>query len=90
MSHPNRSLLQRIYDSLGQGDVEPLAAAMRDDIQWRVHHPSPVEGTYTGIQEVLGFLPAMMAPYEGTLQVQVNAIVADSDHGFVLVRESAC
>jgi hypothetical protein len=32
----------------------------------------------------------MMAPYEGTLQVQVNAIVADSDHGFVLVRESAC
>jgi ketosteroid isomerase-like protein len=72
-----------------RGDVEPLVAAMTQDIHWRVHHPSPVEGTYTGLQEVLGFLPAMMAPYEGTLHVEVTAILADSDHGFVLVKESA-
>jgi hypothetical protein len=45
-------------------------AAMSDDIQWHVHHLSPVAGTYTGIQDVLGFFPAMMAPYEGTLQVK--------------------
>ncbi len=89
MSHPNQSLLQTIYDSLGTGDVDPLVAAMAEDIQWRVHHPSPVAGTYRGIQEVLGFFPAMMAPYDGTLQVEVNAIVADTDHGFVLVKESA-
>jgi hypothetical protein len=38
---------------------------------------------------VHGFSPAMMAPCEGTLQVQVEAIVADDEHGFVLVRESA-
>jgi ketosteroid isomerase-like protein len=30
-----------------------------------------------------------MAPYEGTLRVQVTAIVADDEHGFVAVRESA-
>jgi hypothetical protein len=62
---------------------------MSDDVQWRVHRPSPVAGTYTGIEEVLGFFPRMLALYEGTLQVEVNAIAADSGHGFVLVAESA-
>jgi ketosteroid isomerase-like protein len=89
MSHPNRTLLQRIYDSLARGDVDPLLAAMADDIRWRVHRPSPVAGTSAGIEEVLGFFPRMLALYEGTLQVEVNAIVADSGHGFVLVAESA-
>jgi hypothetical protein len=31
----------------------------------------------------------MMAPYEGTLRVQITAIVADDDHGFVRVTEIA-
>jgi ketosteroid isomerase-like protein len=31
----------------------------------------------------------MMAPYEGTLRVQVTSIVADDERGFVSVRESA-
>jgi ketosteroid isomerase-like protein len=31
----------------------------------------------------------MTAPYEGTLRVEVVAIVADDDHGFVAVKESA-
>ena len=31
----------------------------------------------------------MMAPDKGTLQVEVEAIVADDEQGFVLVRESA-
>jgi ketosteroid isomerase-like protein len=89
MSHPNRELLAEIYDRLAQGDVGPLVASMADEIEWRVHRPSPVAGTYKGEQEVLGFFPRMMAPYEGTLRVQVGAIVADDEHGFVSVRESA-
>src|SRR5947199_9267649 len=31
----------------------------------------------------------MMAPYEGTLRVEVTAIVADDHDGFVAVKESA-
>jgi ketosteroid isomerase-like protein len=89
MSHPNRELLARIYDSLAQGDVGPLVASLADDIEWRVHRPSPVAGIYRGEQEVLGFFPRMMAPYEGTLHVQVISIVADDERGFVSVRESA-
>jgi ketosteroid isomerase-like protein len=89
MSHPHRELLAGIYDSLAQGDVGPLVASLADDIEWRVHRPSPVAGTYRGEREVLGFFPRMMAPYEGTLRVQVTSIVADDEHGFVSVREAA-
>ena len=81
MSHPNRNLLERIHESLAQGDVDTLIASLTDDIEWRVHRPSPVAGTYVGKQEVLGFFPRMMAPYEGTLRVEVLAIVADDATG---------
>jgi ketosteroid isomerase-like protein len=89
VAHPNEQLLARIYDTLAEGDVNTLMASLTDDVQWRVHRPSPVAGTYTGKEEVLGFFPAMMAPYAGTLQVQVTAIAADDHHGFVAVKESA-
>ena len=78
MSHPNRELLAKIYDRLGRGDFGPLVALLADDIEWRVHRPSPVAGTYRGEREVLGFFPRMLAPYEGTLRVQVRAIAADN------------
>jgi ketosteroid isomerase-like protein len=87
MSHPNRELLAKIYDSLAQGEVGTLVASLADDIEWRVHRPSPVAGTYKGEHEVVGFFPRMLAPY--TLRVRVRAIVADTKRGFVSVRESA-
>ena len=72
MSHSNRELLAKIYHSLAPGEVGTLVASLAEDIEWRVHRPSPVAGTYKGEHEVLGFFPRMLAPYEGTLRVQVR------------------
>ena len=88
-SHSNRNLLATIYDSLARGNVDTLMASLTDDIEWRVHRPSPVAGICNSKQEVLAFFPKMMAPYEGTLRVEVTAIVADDHDGFVAVKESA-
>jgi uncharacterized protein len=89
MSDPHRGLLVTIYDAFGRGDMDTVMASLTDDIEWRVHEPSPVAGAYTGKDAVLGFFPRMMALYDGTLRVEVEAIVADHEVGFVKVKESA-
>jgi hypothetical protein len=44
---------------------------------------APSRGTYTGKEDALGFLPRMLAQYEGTLRVEVVAMVAEEHHGFL-------
>jgi uncharacterized protein len=89
VSHPHRELLATVYGAFSTGDLDTVMGSLTDDVDWRVHRPSPVAGTYTGKDAVLGFFPRMMALYEGTLRVEVAAIVADERDGFAKVRESA-
>jgi uncharacterized protein len=89
VSQEHRALLAAVYDAFSVGDVDAVMASLTEDVEWHVHRPSPVAGTYTGHDAVLGFYPRMMALYDGTLQVGVEAIVADDRVGFVKVRESA-
>jgi ketosteroid isomerase-like protein len=89
MSETHRKRLATIYDAFSAGDVDTVMASLTDDIEWRVHRPSPVAGTYTGRDAVLDFFSRMMAAYEGTLSVEVETIAADDRVGFVKVRESA-
>jgi ketosteroid isomerase-like protein len=85
----SQKTLETIYDAFGRGDMETVGAAYADDIEWRVNGPSPVSGTYDGKDAVFGFFSRMMDQYEGTLKVEVTAMVADDDAGFVAVQESA-
>jgi uncharacterized protein len=89
VTHTRRDVLATIYDAFSTGDIDTVFAALTDDVEWRVHRPSPVAGIYTGKDAVLGFFPRMMALYEGTLRVEVESIVADDRVGFVKLRESA-
>jgi uncharacterized protein len=85
----SQETLERLYDAFGRGDMDTVGASYTDDIQWRVNGPSPVAGAYEGKAAVFGFFEKMMAQYDGTLRVEVTAVVADDEHGFVSVRESA-
>jgi uncharacterized protein len=85
----NRQTLAMLYDAFGQGDIETVMATLSDDIEWRVNGPSPVAGTYRGPEAVLAFFSRMMTQYEGTLQVDVVAMLADDHHGLVRVAERA-
>jgi ketosteroid isomerase-like protein len=89
VTHDSRDVLETTYDAFAKGDIDTATASFADDIDWRVNGPSPVAGTYTGKDAVLGFFPRMMALYEGTLRVEVTAMLADEHHGFVWVTESA-
>jgi uncharacterized protein len=85
----SRETLEAVYDAFGKGDMETVAATYTDDIEWRVNGPSPAAGTYNGKEAVFRFFEEMMGQYEGTLRVNVAAVVADDERGFVSVRESA-
>jgi ketosteroid isomerase-like protein len=89
MSDSGSTLLRTVYDAFAQGDLDTAMASLADDIEWRVYGPSPVAGTYRGKDAVGAFFPRMMAQYEGTLRVQVTAMLADDQHGFVTVNEAA-
>jgi uncharacterized protein len=85
----SKQTLERLYDAFGRGDMETVGATYADDIEWRVNGPSPVAGTYRGRDAVFEFFGEMMAQYEGTLSVEVTAMTADDEHGFVRVKETA-
>lgn len=89
VARANHALLVKFYDAVARGDLAAGFGLLGDDIEWRVHRPSPAAGTYHGKQEVQDWFGRMAAPYEGTLQVSTPAMVVDEHHGFVLVRESA-
>jgi ketosteroid isomerase-like protein len=82
-------LLVDFYAAVGRGDLATAFELLSDDIEWRVHRPSPSAGTYHGKQELLDWFGRMAAPYEGTLRVSAPAMVANGQYGFVLVNESA-
>ena len=85
----NQRLLVEFYDAVGRGDLAAAFDLLSDDIEWRVHRPSPSAGIYRGKEEVLEWFGRMAAPYQGTLRVSAPGIVADGQYGFVLVQESA-
>lgn len=51
--------------------------------------PSPLAGTYAGKAQVLGFFGKMVDLYEGSLQLQTRAVLADDGDGVVLTAERA-
>jgi ketosteroid isomerase-like protein len=85
----SRQALARLYEAFAQGDIDTVMATLTEDIERRVNRPSPVAGTYRGKEAVLGFFSRMMAPYEGTLRVDVVVMLADDHHGLVRVAERA-
>jgi ketosteroid isomerase-like protein len=86
-THPNAHRLRDAYQAVGQGDLQPMLALLREDATWTDSTLGPLAGTY-GNGQVTQFFAAMMEVYRGTLQVEIASIIADDDHGVVLTRES--
>jgi ketosteroid isomerase-like protein len=87
MTHPNEQLLREAYDGFTSGDLDPLLAALTDDIAWRDSTIGPLAGDYNGKNEVLGLFGRMMEVYAGTMRLEVVDILANDSRGVVLTRE---
>jgi uncharacterized protein len=87
MSHENEDTLRTMYNAFAQGDVERVMGLLTDDIEYHIAGHSPVSGSYSGKNEVLGFFGKLMQLSGGTFRLEVEDILANDRHGVVLTSE---
>lgn len=76
----NVERLDQLYVAFNQGDIEPVLAAMADDITWFEPEGEPHAGTYHGadeiVQNVLGQIPEQVDAFAAT----PNRFIDGGDH----------
>ncbi len=85
MTHPNEDLLRRGYAAFASGDMETVQSIMADDIAWHIGGSSQISGDYHGHPEVLAFFGRVFEISGGTFRVDVHDVLANDEHGTVLV-----
>lgn len=87
--HPNLDLLRRGYTAYGSGDLDAINELFADDVVWHIAGRSPLAGDYTGKEQVFGFFARLQELSDGTSKIEVHDLLANDEHGVVLVTESA-
>lgn len=87
--HPNIDVIRRSYDAFAAGDLATLRGLWTEDITFHVKGLGQLDGDYHGPDEVVGFLGRLAAETGGTFRLDVHAILADDEHGAVLVTSHA-
>ena len=87
--HPNVELLRKGYGAYGSGDLAVLTELFADDLVWHVAGRNQLSGDYKGRDQVFGFFGKIMELSGGTAVLDVHDILANDEHGVVLVSNSA-
>ncbi|GAB1545390.1 hypothetical protein NUACC21_80660 [Scytonema sp. NUACC21] len=74
MAHSNIAIVEKMYQSLGKGDLETLRnEVFTADVVWKLPGHHPLSGTMQGIDEVLAFFRKL-----GTSGLQAEVIKIDA------------
>jgi ketosteroid isomerase-like protein len=84
-NHTNAELVRRMVDAFSRGDLATVATHFAPDAVWDLPGTSPVAGTYTGPEQIVGFLAKSYELSGGTLALDLISIVGD-DWGAVQVQ----
>lgn len=87
--HPNIAVLRRGYEAFAAGDMPTLRSLWTEDVTWHIKGVGKLEGDYRGPDEVFDFLSKVAEETGGTNRLDVHAILADDEHGAVLVTSHA-
>ena len=87
--HPNAATLHRAYEAFATGDQQTLRDAWTDDVIWHVSGIPALDGDYHGPDEVMRFLGGLAQESGGSFRLDVHAVLADDEHGVVLVTTHA-
>jgi uncharacterized protein len=83
--HPNVAVLRRGYEAFAAGDAPTLRSLWTADITWHIRGTGQLDGEYRGPDEVFNFVGKLTEETGGTNRLDVHAILADDEHGVVLV-----
>jgi ketosteroid isomerase-like protein len=84
--HPHAELIRRGYEAFAEGDMAALSDMMAEDVVWHVPGEGPLAGEHRGREAVLGFFKEARDLSGGTLQVNVQSIVALEKVAVALTR----
>ncbi|HVS48144.1 MAG TPA: nuclear transport factor 2 family protein [Candidatus Dormibacteraeota bacterium] len=80
---------RRAYEAFSKGDLAVVGDLLADDAVYHISGNSPLAGDYKGKDAIFGFFGKLMQETGGTFRIEVHDILANDDHGVVLVRELA-
>lgn len=83
--HENTALVRGMIDAFGCGDLAAVGACFAADAVWDLPGRSAVAGTYTGPDEIVGFLARAYELSGGTLRLEVLDVLG-SDQGAAHVQ----
>lgn len=83
--HPNAAVVRRTLDGLNAGDMQAMADALSDDVEWHeIGRSEPIRGKQALAERFLG---AGAPDYEIT--AELHDVVANDDHTVALVTATA-
>jgi ketosteroid isomerase-like protein len=86
MAHPNEELLRKAYADFAKGDLEGYLSACVPDFAFNVPGRSVVAGRVQGRDQFLGMVQNVMQQSGGQFQEEVEAVLANDEHGVVLAK----
>ena len=90
MSQSNAELVRSGYEAFAAGDIPAVLAIFAEDISWTIPGRSPISGTYTGHDEVLGFFGQLMERSGGTFNLEIHDVLdSGTDKVALLLTETA-
>jgi uncharacterized protein len=87
--HPNIARVREAYDAFAKGDLAALDEFFAEDIRWHVPGRNQTSGTYEGRPAVYEMFGRLTELTEGSLRMEVRAVLADDEYAMALVDVTA-
>ncbi len=90
MAHANEDLVRASFEAFRRGDLDTLQGQFfAQGIVWHVPGKNPLGGEYTGIEQVLGYLGRAFQLSDGTVDIELQDVLANDRHAVALFRSRA-
>lgn len=89
MAHNNKEVIEGAYKSFSAGDIGALMEIWTDDVEWHIAGDHPLAGDHKGKEAVAAFLGGLVQQTGGTLQVELQNVMADDEQGYSLHKSTA-
>jgi ketosteroid isomerase-like protein len=87
--HPNIARIRDGYAAFAKADFAALNDLFAEDVVWHVQGRNQLAGDYRGREAVYGFFGKLMELTQGSFHIDLQAVLADDEHGVALVDQTA-
>lgn len=89
LEHPNLEVLRCLLTGFARNDAEMIRRCVAPGVVFHAPGESEFAGDYRGIEAILAMLDRLVKATDGTLEVQVHDMLANDQHGILMLREKA-